>query len=429
MTRPHITIVTFGWPPRNSIGAHRPYSWAKYWSAGGANVRIITARKYPYDAPLDLLLPPLENVEVIEVDYRSAKTLIVELIFKTPFVRLAGTVLKFLRRKTSIDVDPRTGWFTAIIPRLHGLAADTDIVVSTYGPAEAHLIANKMKINNPKLLWVADYRDLWSQSHHSFHQSEDQREAQRCHECIIVGQHADLLSTVSEPLGKKLSKLHSKPVYTITNGFDLDPVSLEKNITRKRSVPDGKLKIVYTGRIYPGMQDPTPLLKAVVALEIEMKINRGDIQVHFYGGQVNIQRVLDDTAAYQHIVYEHGHVKHDAALNAQQDADLLLLLESPLSGAEGVLTGKIFEYISSGVPILSLGSRPKSEIDILLKKTATGFCAGEDVDLIRQKMIDVMDNNCSNWFDPKPEIIMKHSRQNQAKDFMNIIKNSIREIV
>ena len=36
MKKLKITIITYSWPPRNSISTHRPYSWAKYWSKKGA---------------------------------------------------------------------------------------------------------------------------------------------------------------------------------------------------------------------------------------------------------------------------------------------------------------------------------------------------------------------------------------------------------
>ena len=69
----NILIVTYNWPPRNAIGAHRPYSWAKYWSALGANVTVLTAKKYSFDAPLDLDLPVINGVHVVNVPYLYGK--------------------------------------------------------------------------------------------------------------------------------------------------------------------------------------------------------------------------------------------------------------------------------------------------------------------------------------------------------------------
>ena len=49
MKKLKITIVTYSWPPRNSISTHRPYSWARYWSEKGQDVTILTAKKKIFD--------------------------------------------------------------------------------------------------------------------------------------------------------------------------------------------------------------------------------------------------------------------------------------------------------------------------------------------------------------------------------------------
>ena len=70
-----ILIVTYDWMPRNSIAVHRPYAWAKYWSLAGLKITVLTAKKYAYDEPLDLGLPVLDAVKVIEIPYRSEGSL------------------------------------------------------------------------------------------------------------------------------------------------------------------------------------------------------------------------------------------------------------------------------------------------------------------------------------------------------------------
>ena len=40
-----ILIISYDWTPRNSIGVHRPYSWAKYWSLNGYEVTVLTSKK------------------------------------------------------------------------------------------------------------------------------------------------------------------------------------------------------------------------------------------------------------------------------------------------------------------------------------------------------------------------------------------------
>jgi hypothetical protein len=127
MISPRITIVTFAWPPRNSIGAHRPYSWARYWSRAGARVRVLTARKYAYDEPLDLNLPSLPDVEVIETDYASGSSSIARHISNSPLKIPARWLYRKLRGTRESLLNPREKWLDAIAPSLAQLADDSDI--------------------------------------------------------------------------------------------------------------------------------------------------------------------------------------------------------------------------------------------------------------------------------------------------------------
>ena len=67
----NVLIITYDWPPRNSIAVYRPYAWAKYWAAQDVSITVLTAKKCVYDEPLGLNLPAIDGVEVFEVAYRS----------------------------------------------------------------------------------------------------------------------------------------------------------------------------------------------------------------------------------------------------------------------------------------------------------------------------------------------------------------------
>src|SRR5690625_3409835 len=64
-----VLIVSYNWPPRNAIGTHRPYSWAKHWSERGVSMDVLTAKKKFFDGPQDLCLSSLSSVRVTESPY------------------------------------------------------------------------------------------------------------------------------------------------------------------------------------------------------------------------------------------------------------------------------------------------------------------------------------------------------------------------
>ena len=159
MKKLKITIVTYSWPPRNSISVHRPYSWARYWSQQGHNITILTAKKQSFDHPLDLELPKLKGVKVIEMPYQFFGSWIV----KFSYIEKIAKLLRFkLLNYLGEDNDPRNNWFLTSSPIFSKIARESDVVISTYGPEVSHIIGYKMKLLCPSIYWIADYRDLWS---------------------------------------------------------------------------------------------------------------------------------------------------------------------------------------------------------------------------------------------------------------------------
>lgn len=413
MRYPRITIITFAWPPRNSIGAHRPVSWAKHWSEAGAKVRVITAKKYEYDAPLDLAIPSLDDVEIIEVDYSSAKTKFASTIFSSKIKKYIVKLYKLINKKSSSTMNPRRGWFDAASKYAIDTAHDTDIVISTYDPKAVHQLASLMKKTNPEITWIADYRDLWSLSHVS-KLTERQKNNERMLEKFIVGQSADAISSVSDQLTRKQADFLSIDSITITNGFEKNQEEVFLGLNKKIFSKKKSLNIVYTGRIYAGLQDPLPLVKVISKLESKGVIPKGMISINVYGGNVDAAYYLLKNTNWKHIVFFHGHVTREKALSAQSEADILLLLESSSDDANGVLTGKIFEYMASGTPVLSLGSQKKSAICQIIQETGIGFCAGNDEELIEKILLSLVNGNILSWYTPKIDRIMKYSRKSQA---------------
>jgi glycosyltransferase involved in cell wall biosynthesis len=424
MKKLNIVIVTYNWPPRNAIGTHRPYAWARYWSEAGARVVVLTAWKLPFDEPLDLDLPLIPGVDVIEVARGGG---LAGIILKSERVRrIARKVKAWLRKGGNIGMDPRMSWRGYAHHEAKRLAANADIVVSTHGPASSHLIGYDMKASNPNIFWVADYRDLWSQGHID-NISDKARARIREVELTTVGASADLLTAVSEDMVEKLTTLTGIETLCVPNGFDIN----EKLVRQYLSTPFERLRkpvrIVYTGMIYEGHRDPTPLLDALAGLCSQGKIDVGDVTIDFYGARVDLAKRLAEKSAYAPFIRLMGHVTRDEALFAQRSASLLLLLESSAAKARGVLTGKLFEYMTTGRPILCIGSRPEYEIGNVLRKTGTGRVFGPDE---YESLGDVLLETFSGKglyqeYAPNIDEVLKYSRKIQAENFMLLLTKRI----
>lgn len=427
----HLVIVSYNWPPRNAIGTHRPYAWAKVWSSRGLRVTVLTAQKYTLDEPLDLVLPSLPGVEVIVVNWSNEFSGVASYLLKVGQLRtLARWLRAAISRYFPMPIEPRQGWLTAALPIARKLSVDADIVISTYGPAMSHQLGAAMKLVNPMLFWVADYRDIWSQS-----QGGDLTELQRRNiqdrERITVCENADMLTGVSDDIVRQLSELTGKKAVLAPNGFDMDEQVVVARLLRPKKNRIKPFRIVHTGTLYKGTRNPEPLLRALADLVLDGLISYGDVFVDFYGSRIDVARMFVTHPEYRHFVNLIGHVPHDQALKAQQNADLLLLLESEEKIARGVLTGKIFEYIASGVPIISLGSLRSFEIPKFLKKTRTGVSfENQEIDNLKEFLIQLLlGGNISNYYEPNIDVILKYSRLRLAGEFFDEINKSRKPVL
>ena len=222
-----------------------------------------------------------------------------------------------------------------------------DAILSTSPPVTSHLVA-KTLAEKYHIPWVADFRDLWSQNHYlsySFIRKYFERKLE-----VKIIRTASAVTTVSQPLADKLALLHkNKKIFSITNGFDPELINTDNTAV------DQSFNIVYTGVLYKGKRDPTPLFVVMNDLSDKGCIKREDIKIDFFGSPEDW--IQEDSAKYhlQEYITQHGLVTHETAIAEQRKAQLLLLLTWDNPEEKGVYTGKLFEYLAARRPILSFG--------------------------------------------------------------------------
>jgi glycosyltransferase involved in cell wall biosynthesis len=185
--------------------------------------------------------------------------------------------------------------------------------------------------------------------------------------CITEGIKNDLLSRYPD--------LRNKPQYkVIPNGYDPDD---QKRTDAPRKLPDDKFCIVYTGGL-GGKINPKSFLLAVQTLLARHPEYRQQISIHFIGHCLEFldgKKITDYIAAFEleGIVHLHGFVSRQESFVYQSQADLLLLIDVELPEEKGnffTLTGKIFDYMLSGKPVLGVaGGGPAAN---LIQETGIG---------------------------------------------------------
>jgi hypothetical protein len=412
-----ILIVSMAFPPLNTPGALRPFSWAKYWTRAGHQVVVLTCRKEGSEC--DFNSPAFNSLdspfEVCEVDYRARRSRPGTGKIGEKSNGLMDKVKQFssqhyrIRLLFGMFFDPYILFIPTAVKSGLQLAQrhDFDVMISTFGPKTSHWIASILK-QKLKIPWVADFRDGWSAQ---AEQQETIRWPFSPLDNLVEKKtidHADLIMTVSNPLRNWFAEKYDIPCVTVENGFDPEEFDC---LNQKKLYPDdGKCRFVYTGAIY-GQRNPAPFFAAIQQLIKEGKISPGRMEIIFYGRTLELIRKLAQTYGIDDLVKTCGLVDRATALRAQRDADGLLLLEGEYSKMDGVLTTKNFEYLKNGKPILGIGMTEKSTLGQLMVEAGLGFPLGRDVKEIKGFIYHNFILNKTPYTNPNWEFINSFSRE------------------
>lgn len=429
----HIVIVTHYYPPLNAIASFRPASFARYFAESGIDVTVLTTEKSIAEGSLDLSVFKHPRLTVHEIPYKKLQ------FWRKPSVEspagnhVAQPVVPASSFKTILTrarrwgvaclgslVDYQYFWTREAVHKFEEIHAQkpVDLLISSFGPPASHFIASSVIQKHRNIRWIADYRDLWSQRHIMTAKGIF-KIVERYIEKRTV-KSASHLTTVSQPLEAKLQELVNGkiPVSIVYNGYDseLDP---SKFISGR--MINQKMHIVYTGTIYEGRSDPSPLFQAIAELAAEDVITEEDITVSFYGNRMaNLSQLVEKYKVSAWVELK-GAVTHTESLLAQQNADFLLFLESNKPDARGVLTGKLFEYITTGKPILAVGVDAFCASAQVIRETDTGEVFSTDVIRIKNYLKQVWIDKRESLRSPKLDVIATYSRKQQSAKMMEII--------
>ena len=173
---------------------------------------------------------------------------------------------------------------------------------------------------------------------------------------------------VSHDMKVNYEKMGGHNVHLITNGYD--PDDIDQGIV----LMDSKFTISHIGSLPPN-RNPKLLWRALSELCELRPAFRNDLEIKLVGQVDNA--VFDDLTRYN-LIGQLNHIRYvphnQVSILMKQSAVLLLAINNS-SNAKGILTGKFFEYLASGRPILAIGPKSGDVSQILFESGA-----GEIVD-------------------------------------------------
>jgi len=349
-------------------GSKRVLGLARYLPDFGWSPTIITPPVSWQPTIISDKLPDIVGVKIIETDYRSAREPIIKAGLSLS--KMKNAVVENLLHFGGAMInypDAHSGW------RRFALQAGREVLdkgnvdaIMSICPITSHIVASLLKKEYPRLKWICDLPDLWSQNHNYAYGSIRRRLDTRLELKTLAD--ADVLTTSSEPRAEQLRELHKgKPVVAITLGYH------EKEYDTGDVPLTDKFTITYTGLIYPKRQNPEILLKALFNLIDNGKVDPDDCEVRVYGGYNQEQSMA--RVYHKVLVNWYGKVSHAEAIKAQKESQLLWLLDWDDPNELGVHPGKVFEYLGARRPIIATGGVRGNVVDELLKETSAGYHA------------------------------------------------------
>lgn len=236
-----------------------------------------------------------------------------------------------------------------------------DLVFSTAPPHSANLVAHHL-VKCFNLPWICEYRDLWMD--HPYHTPNAVR---RFFETRLERRSTSLVDhfvAVSEEARKVLVEQTGKPCALAYNGYDPANFSGEED---PAPLDAKKLTLVYAGSIYAKTRNPSLLFDALARLGPEA----AGIDVRFYTENAGTVKDLAGKFGVEGSVSFHATRPYHDILGIERQADVLYLMRWDDPREDGVIPGKIFEYIGAKRPILSTGRTQGEVADILSGRPET----------------------------------------------------------
>ena len=383
----NILIICSYYPPDSAVAAVRPYMFAKYLTLKGHQVAVLRSGAF-YQRPDDSYGEMPEEIEVISfLGEDSDAERFRKGTYTAPGESSAGSnrsmaIPTWLRRPLSAGLKllkapqhaKRHKSKAARNFELQKLALDRisnrhfDIVFSTYSDLE-NLYAGEYAAGLFHAKWIADFRDavVWYQEPLEYVWNRFAARVQR--EVLLK---ADVCTCVSEGLRESLKKdVPSANIYTLYNGYE------DRGTSKVQENSGEQLVFCYTGQFYDlrvsALEAFADALLSIIA--------RGDVQkdklkfVYAGGDSDKVRRVFTERGILS-ILEDHAYVVREEAERLQNEADVFLVLSWNTKQSQGILTGKFYEGIKAGKPIISVlaGNLGYSELWQLNEKYGYGFC-------------------------------------------------------
>lgn len=448
-----ILLITYHFPPVGGSGVVRTLKFAKYLPVYDWEPYILTIKESDYESYM-----PKDNCLLNEISSQMKITRTSVFRLLNYFIKIREGFRKYTLsdRKSNLHQNDINGGHKGLIQKFKdiftgafttpdnqigwlpfGIYAgvklieenNIDIIYSSGPPWTTHLIGYLLK-KITKRKWIVDFRDPWTQDllYVEKEYTTIRKRIERFLEkkILYLGDRIICISqTMRINLVNKYPRIKEKTTI-ITNGFDEDDFRADASVYNLGQ----SFIISHIGTLYH-KRNPENFLRAIAKMinsSVEIKKR---LKVRFIG-------IIEDREEYVRLIAKYGlnevvetinYVSRQEALKYLLTSTALLLLIGSQKSSQYILTGKIFEYLGSGKPILALVPEG-GEAANLIKMTNSGIVVNpdcvEEIKTAVQKLYSMhLDGQSSTTFAKND--ISSFSRKKITGDLARLLNASLEE--
>lgn len=409
-------MFAYYFPPLGGGGVQRTAKYVKYLPSEGFDPIVVTGTTRGFflrDAGLSRDVPPgtlIRRARALPLQTAQWKL--------DGLLRRAGVPTRLVNE--ALWPDNHIGWLPAAV--LGGLRAVRDhqpeVLYSTSSPTTAHvaaLIVHKLT----GLPWVADFRDSWlfnpldpmTKSYAPLSRASEALERKVVEEASYV----TFADETMEACGLARDDPRRVVIYNGVDPDDLLPLAPAHG-----QLPNQRFLLSYVGSFY-GSHDGAETFAAIRRLMDRGELDPRAFELRIVGHAEIERRKLESLP-----VTFTGYVSHEQALAEMARASVLLYSRPP---DDRVLSGKIFEYLCSGRPVLSV-AHTESLASKLVAELGAGWCADvRDVESVTRSLREVLAEWQRGELDPRPgireEVLRRFSRGALAGQLADVLRATI----
>ena len=419
-----ILILAYDFPPYNSVGAQRPFSWYKYMHEFGYQPVVVT-RHWNDDitSEVDYIKPSLkQSIERIDNNCGILIRVPFNPNFRDRFLIKNGLQkFAFLRKALSLFHIYKQYLFNEKVYYDIYKEAENyirhnkiDVILASGEPYVLFKYANRLsaKYNIP---WVADYRDNWSNDHYV------PTVLKKFYEILerYYLKNVSLITTAAPSSKDALNELFpEKRMEVIFNGF------FEEKFTEAADIPQESkvFTISYAGWIYPYQRLEVFLegVKLFIEETNQPKLNINFFGIEFFPGQK--QRILQFDPNLNEFITITDRISHDEVIKQMAPSHLLLVLADNKTIA---VATKIFDYLALKRKIL-LVIDDEAILSKILSETNAGIKCRNAEDVKEALLKSYAEFEEKGMIQSQTSNFEQYSRKNQAKKMIEVIESIVK---